>query len=86
MCQRITGQRQQPDTGHIFKRNDWDPDIIEKRKKKKKEIRKSEEEDEEAEEEEEEEESNEVAFPHFLKSQLFVSNKRKAWIIHKHMV
>ncbi|KAL7987849.1 hypothetical protein Chor_006768 [Crotalus horridus] len=60
LCQRITGQRQQPDTGHIFKREDWDPDIIEKRKKKKKELRKSEEEDEEAEEEEEEEESNEA--------------------------
>ncbi|XP_026522287.1 adenylate kinase 9 [Notechis scutatus] len=61
LCQRITGQRQQPDTGHIFKREDWDPDIIEKRKKKKKELRKGEEEDEEAEEEEEEDESNEVA-------------------------
>uniref|UniRef100_A0A8C6VDN3 AAA+ ATPase domain-containing protein n=1 Tax=Naja naja TaxID=35670 RepID=A0A8C6VDN3_NAJNA len=60
LCQRITGQRQQPDTGHIFKREDWDPDIIEKRKKKKKELRKGEEEDEEAEEEEEEEESNEA--------------------------
>ncbi|XP_034265034.1 adenylate kinase 9 isoform X2 [Pantherophis guttatus] len=60
LCQRITGQRQQPDTGHIFKRDDWDPDIIEKRKKKKKELRKSEDEDEEAEEEEEEEESNEA--------------------------
>ncbi|ETE69947.1 Adenylate kinase domain-containing protein 1, partial [Ophiophagus hannah] len=60
LCQRITGQRQQPDTGHIFKREDWDPDIIEKRKKKKKELHKGEEEDEEAEEEEEEEESNEA--------------------------
>uniref|UniRef100_A0A670ZFC2 AAA+ ATPase domain-containing protein n=1 Tax=Pseudonaja textilis TaxID=8673 RepID=A0A670ZFC2_PSETE len=60
LCQRITGQRQQPDTGHIFKREDWDPDIIEKRKKKKKEFRKGEEEDEEAEEEEEEDESNEA--------------------------
>ncbi|XP_070589434.1 adenylate kinase 9 isoform X2 [Erythrolamprus reginae] len=60
LCKRITGQRQQPDTGHIFKREDWDPDIIEKRKKKKKELHKGEEDDEEAEEEEEEEETNEA--------------------------
>ncbi|XP_032071185.1 adenylate kinase 9 [Thamnophis elegans] len=59
LCQRITGQRQQPDTGHVFKRDEWDPDIIEKRKKKKKEPRKGDEE-EEAEEEEDEEESNEA--------------------------
>ncbi|XP_013912464.1 PREDICTED: adenylate kinase 9-like [Thamnophis sirtalis] len=86
LCQRITGQRQQPDTGHVFKRDEWDPDIIEKRKKKKKEPRKGDEE-EEAEEEEDEEESNEVAFPYFLKSQLFVSNKRSfIKIIHKDIV
>ncbi|XP_063152555.1 adenylate kinase 9 [Candoia aspera] len=59
LCQKITGQRQHPETGRIFQREEWDPEIIEKRKKKKKELHKSEE-DEEAEEEEEEEESSEA--------------------------
>lgn len=55
MCQRISGQRQHPDSGEIYQRNQWDPDIIEKRKKKK-EQRKHEEEEENDEEEQEDEE------------------------------
>uniref|UniRef100_A0A8D0GJC1 Adenylate kinase 9 n=1 Tax=Sphenodon punctatus TaxID=8508 RepID=A0A8D0GJC1_SPHPU len=62
LCQRLSGQKQHPETGHIYQRNEWDPDIIEKRKKKKKEQHKGGDgEDEEVEEEEEEEEQDEVA-------------------------
>uniref|UniRef100_A0ABM5G8U0 Adenylate kinase 9 isoform X3 n=1 Tax=Pogona vitticeps TaxID=103695 RepID=A0ABM5G8U0_9SAUR len=56
LCQRLSGQRQLPDTGQVFQRTEWDPDIIEKRKEKKKEPRKTTEEEEEEEEQEEEEE------------------------------
>ncbi|XP_054857615.1 adenylate kinase 9 isoform X2 [Eublepharis macularius] len=56
LCQRHSGQRQLHATGQIFQRDEWDPDIIEKRRKKKKEPNKAGEEEEEAEEEEEEEE------------------------------
>lgn len=62
MCQRLSGQRQLYSTGQIFQRDQWDPDIIEKRRKKKKEPNKDDEEEEEVEEEEEEEETAEVIF------------------------
>ncbi|XP_060093981.1 adenylate kinase 9 [Heteronotia binoei] len=61
LCQRLSGQRQLYTTGQIFQREQWDPDIIEKRKKKKKEPNRAGEEEEEAEEEEEEEEAAEAA-------------------------
>ncbi|NXK05987.1 KAD9 kinase, partial [Herpetotheres cachinnans] len=56
LCQRISGQRQHPDSGQIYQRNQWDPNIIEKHKKEKDQY---EEENEEEEEEEEEEETAE---------------------------
>ncbi|XP_015279090.1 PREDICTED: adenylate kinase 9-like, partial [Gekko japonicus] len=61
LCQRLSGQRQLYTTGQVFQRDEWDPDIIEKRRKKKKESNKAGEEEEEAEEEEEEEEAAEAA-------------------------
>uniref|UniRef100_A0A8C0EWQ7 Adenylate kinase 9 n=1 Tax=Bubo bubo TaxID=30461 RepID=A0A8C0EWQ7_BUBBB len=51
LCQRISGQRQHPDSGQVYQRDQWDPNIIEKHKKEKDQH----EEDEEQEEEEEEE-------------------------------
>ncbi|XP_030346057.1 adenylate kinase 9 isoform X5 [Strigops habroptila] len=53
LCQRISGQRQHPDSGQVYQRNQWDPNIIEKHKKKKdqQEEDNEEEEDEELEEE-----------------------------------
>ncbi|NXW85873.1 KAD9 kinase, partial [Alopecoenas beccarii] len=53
LCQRISGQRQHPDSGQVYQRNQWDPDVIEKRKKKEDQ---PEEENEEEDEEQEEEE------------------------------
>ncbi|NWU04888.1 KAD9 kinase, partial [Cephalopterus ornatus] len=53
LCQRISGQRQHPDSGQIYQRSQWDPKVTEKQKKEKNQ---HEEEDEEEEQEEEEEE------------------------------
>ncbi|NXR16744.1 KAD9 kinase, partial [Cinclus mexicanus] len=53
LCQRISGQRQNPDSGEIYQRSQWDPKDIDKRKKEKDE---DEEEDEEEEDEEQDEE------------------------------
>ncbi|XP_031467148.1 adenylate kinase 9 isoform X4 [Phasianus colchicus] len=33
LCQRISGQRQRPDSGQVYQRNQWDPNLIEKQKK-----------------------------------------------------
>ncbi|NXK84611.1 KAD9 kinase, partial [Amazona guildingii] len=57
LCQRISGQRQHPDSGQVYQRNQWDPNTIEKHKKKKgqQEEDHEEEEDEELEEEQTEE-------------------------------
>uniref|UniRef100_A0A8C3KGY0 Adenylate kinase 9 n=1 Tax=Calidris pygmaea TaxID=425635 RepID=A0A8C3KGY0_9CHAR len=55
LCQRISGQRQHPDSGQVYQRSQWDPNIIEKHKKEKDQ---HEEEDEEEDEEQEEEEVN----------------------------
>ncbi|XP_053917119.1 adenylate kinase 9 isoform X2 [Cuculus canorus] len=52
LCQRISGQRQHPDSGQVYQRNQWDPNIIEKHNKQKDQHEENEEEDEEQEEEE----------------------------------
>ncbi|XP_042310178.1 adenylate kinase 9 isoform X2 [Sceloporus undulatus] len=70
LSKRISGQRQQPETGQVFQREEWDPDIIEKRKKKKKEPRKTVEEEEEEEEEEAEEETNEAIFDQLMLTEI----------------
>uniref|UniRef100_A0A8C3FGM5 Adenylate kinase 9 n=2 Tax=Chrysemys picta bellii TaxID=8478 RepID=A0A8C3FGM5_CHRPI len=57
LCQRLSGQRQHPDAGQIYQRNQWDPEIIDKRKKKKNQHKGEDEEEEEEEEQEEEDEA-----------------------------
>ncbi|NWR31445.1 KAD9 kinase, partial [Tachuris rubrigastra] len=52
LCQRISGQRQHPDSGQVYQRSQWDPKVTEKQKKEKNQ---HEEEDKEEEQEEEEE-------------------------------
>ncbi|NXA97287.1 KAD9 kinase, partial [Melanocharis versteri] len=59
LCQRISGQRQNPDSGEIYQRSQWDPKVTDKRKKEKDQDEEEDEEDEEQEEEEEEEEGEE---------------------------
>ncbi|NXB74901.1 KAD9 kinase, partial [Donacobius atricapilla] len=54
LCQRISGQRQNPDSGEMYQRSQWDPKVIGKPKKDQ-----DEEEDEEEEEEEQDEEERE---------------------------
>ncbi|XP_068016605.1 adenylate kinase 9-like isoform X3 [Melanerpes formicivorus] len=56
LCQRISGQRQHPDSGQVYQRNQWDPDVISKHKKEKNQQEKESEEDEEQEDEKQEEE------------------------------
>ncbi|NXT40517.1 KAD9 kinase, partial [Pelecanoides urinatrix] len=53
LCKRISGQRQHPDSGQIYQRNQWDPNIIEKHKKEKDQQEEENEEDDEEQEEEE---------------------------------
>uniref|UniRef100_A0A8B9QFZ8 Uncharacterized protein n=1 Tax=Apteryx owenii TaxID=8824 RepID=A0A8B9QFZ8_APTOW len=52
LCQRISGQRQCPDSGQIYQRNQWDPNVIEKHKKMKDQHKEDNEEEEEEQEEE----------------------------------
>uniref|UniRef100_A0A8C5T741 Uncharacterized protein n=1 Tax=Malurus cyaneus samueli TaxID=2593467 RepID=A0A8C5T741_9PASS len=52
LCQRISGQRQHPDSGELYQRSQWDRKAIEKRKR--------ENQDEEEEEEDEEQEEEDV--------------------------
>ncbi|NXD92725.1 KAD9 kinase, partial [Chaetorhynchus papuensis] len=54
LCQRISGLRQNPDSGEIYQRSQWDPKVTEKHKKEK-----DQDEEEEEEEEQEEEEGGE---------------------------
>ncbi|XP_041873216.1 adenylate kinase 9-like isoform X2 [Corvus kubaryi] len=56
LCQRISGLRQNPDSGEIYQRSQWDPKVTDKHKKEKDQ---DEEEDEEEDEEQEEEEGEE---------------------------
>ncbi|XP_032299214.1 adenylate kinase 9 isoform X1 [Coturnix japonica] len=59
LCQRVSGQRQRPDSGEIYQRNQWDPSLIEKQKKNRDQPEEENEEDEaEAEEMEEETEQD----------------------------
>ncbi|KFZ61607.1 Adenylate kinase 9, partial [Podiceps cristatus] len=60
LCQRISGQRQHPDSGQVYQRNQWDPNITEKHKKEEDQY---EEENEDDDEEQEEEEVNIVKDP-----------------------
>nr|XP_048700778.1 adenylate kinase 9 isoform X2 [Caretta caretta] len=57
LCQRLSGQRQHPDAGQIYQKNQWDPEILDKRKKKKDQHKGEDEEEEEEEEQEEEDEA-----------------------------
>ncbi|XP_069707806.1 adenylate kinase 9 [Phaenicophaeus curvirostris] len=50
ICQRISGQRQHPDSGRVYERNQWDPNIIEKHKKQKDQCEENEDEEQEEEE------------------------------------
>ncbi|KFW90848.1 Adenylate kinase 9, partial [Phalacrocorax carbo] len=52
LCQRISGQRQHPDSGQVYQRNQWDPNVIEKRKKEKDKHEVENEEDDEEQEDE----------------------------------
>ncbi|XP_064026093.1 adenylate kinase 9 [Pogoniulus pusillus] len=54
LCQRISGQRQHPDSGQVYQRNQWDPNVIVMHKKEK-----DQQENESEEEEQEEEETAE---------------------------
>uniref|UniRef100_A0A672TIB4 Adenylate kinase 9 n=1 Tax=Strigops habroptila TaxID=2489341 RepID=A0A672TIB4_STRHB len=80
LCQRISGQRQHPDSGQVYQRNQWDPNIIEKHKKKKDQ---QEEDNEEEEDEELEEEqvniANKAEFLHQLvqRPEDFLENAEK---------
>ncbi|NXE88653.1 KAD9 kinase, partial [Menura novaehollandiae] len=59
LCQRISGQRQHPDSGEIYQRSQWDPKVLEKHKKEKDQHEEEDEEEDEGQEEEEEEETAE---------------------------
>ncbi|XP_030879749.1 adenylate kinase 9 [Leptonychotes weddellii] len=56
LCQRVSGQRQHSSTGYIYRRDQWDPEVIENRRKKRKEAQKEGKGEEEGEEEDEQEE------------------------------
>ncbi|NXB90870.1 KAD9 kinase, partial [Vidua chalybeata] len=61
LCQRISGQRQNPDSGEIYQRSQWDPKVTDKCKKEKdQDEEEDEEEDEEQDVEEEEGEEEET--------------------------
>ncbi|NXI01007.1 KAD9 kinase, partial [Pachycephala philippinensis] len=61
LCQRISGLRQNPDSGEMYQRSQWDPKLTDKRKKEKDQDEEEEEEgEEEPEEEEEVEEEDET--------------------------
>ncbi|NXA07744.1 KAD9 kinase, partial [Sapayoa aenigma] len=61
LCQRISGQRQDPHSGQVYQRNQWDPSVIEKRKKKKDQHEEEADEEEDEEQEEEKVEEEETA-------------------------
>lgn len=61
LCERISGQRQHPDSGQVYQRNQWDPNVIVKHKKEKDQQENESEEEEQDEEEEQEEEEVNIA-------------------------
>ncbi|NXG50221.1 KAD9 kinase, partial [Psilopogon haemacephalus] len=69
LCQRISGQRQHPDSGQVYQRNQWDPNVriplsYDKHEKEKDQQEKESEEEEEQEEEETAEDP--LTMPEFL--------------------
>uniref|UniRef100_H0ZPC8 Adenylate kinase 9 n=1 Tax=Taeniopygia guttata TaxID=59729 RepID=H0ZPC8_TAEGU len=84
LCQRISGQRQNPDSGVIYQRSQWDPKVTDKRKKEKDQ---DEEEDEEGEgqDEEEGEEAEKLESFHQLvqRPEDFLENAEKRIGIYK---
>ncbi|NXS65166.1 KAD9 kinase, partial [Pandion haliaetus] len=63
LCQRISGQKQHPDSGQVYQRNQWDPNVIEKHKKEKDQ---HEEKNEDEQQEEEEAAEDPLAMSEFL--------------------
>ncbi|NXN96231.1 KAD9 kinase, partial [Rhinopomastus cyanomelas] len=61
LCQRISGQRQHPDSGQVYQRNQWDPNIIEKYQKKEDQHEEENEEENDEGNEESEEQEEETA-------------------------
>ncbi|NXY01316.1 KAD9 kinase, partial [Pteruthius melanotis] len=61
LCQRISGLRQNPESGEVYQRSQWDPKVTDKRKKENDQDEEEEEEDEVQEEEEEGEGEEETA-------------------------
>ncbi|NXF95931.1 KAD9 kinase, partial [Eubucco bourcierii] len=66
LCQRISGQRQHPDSGQVYQRNQWDPNVVDKHMKDQQEKESDEEEEEEKEEETAEEPPTMSEFLHQL--------------------
>ncbi|KGL84238.1 Adenylate kinase 9, partial [Tinamus guttatus] len=64
LCKRLSGQRQRPDSGQLYQKNQWDPNVIEKLKKMKDELK------EESEEEQEEQEEEVIAEDPFEMSKI----------------
>ncbi|NXR74879.1 KAD9 kinase, partial [Pycnonotus jocosus] len=94
LCQRISGQRQNPDSGEICQRSQWDPEVIGKHKKEKDQDEEEDEEEyeEQIEEEEEEEEEEtgegprrklESFHPLVQRPEDFLENAEKRIGIHK---
>ncbi|NXX91006.1 KAD9 kinase, partial [Centropus bengalensis] len=71
LCQRISGQRQHPDSGQVYQRNQWDPDVIEKQKRKKDQHEEENEEEEDEEEDEEQGIEEEAAEDPLMKADFF---------------
>ncbi|NXA70784.1 KAD9 kinase, partial [Mohoua ochrocephala] len=61
LCQRISGLRQNPDSGEMYQRSQWDAKVTDKRKKEKDQDEEEGEEEDEEQEEEEEGEGGETA-------------------------
>ncbi|NWZ45012.1 KAD9 kinase, partial [Brachypodius atriceps] len=93
LCQRISGQRQNPDSGEIYQRSQWDPEVIGKRKKEKDQDEEEDEQEYEEQVEEEEEEEEETGegprrklesfHPLVQRPEDFLENAAKRIGIHK---
>ncbi|NXF76637.1 KAD9 kinase, partial [Sclerurus mexicanus] len=71
LCQRISGQRQHPQSGQIYQRSQWDPKVIAKHKKEKNQDEEEDEEEEQEEEEEDEEDEEKTGEDSRKKSEYF---------------